>query len=69
MPGPDKNNPAKALTCIHQGIHWAATDEPETDTDYQNELDENEINNFINTLAEMAMAVATRRLAKKRDAA
>ena len=68
MPGRDKRH-SKALTSIPRRIHWAATDEPELDTDYQKELDENDINNFINTLAEMAMAVATRRLAKKRDAA
>ena len=68
MPGRDKRH-SKALKRRPRRIHWAATDEPELDTDYQKELDENDINNFINTLAEMAMAVATRRLAKKRDAA
>ena len=70
MAAPDqKHNERKALTIIPRRIHCAATDEPEPDTDYQKELDENDINNFINTLAEMATAVATRRLAKKRDAA
>ncbi len=70
MSAPDKKPDKRtALTNIPRRIHCAATDEPEPDTDYQKELDENDINNFINTLAEMAMAVATRRLAKKRDAA
>ncbi len=70
MAAPDqKRDRQKALTSIPRRIHCAATDEPEPDTDYQKELDENDINHFINTLAEMAMAVATRRLAKKKDAA
>ncbi len=66
MPGPDKNNPAKALTCIHQRIHWAATDEPETDTDSR-ELEDLDIRNFVHTLAEIAMAVASRRLSREND--
>ncbi len=70
MAAPDQNrNEPKALTNKPRRIHYAATDEPEPDTDYQKELDEIDINNFINTLAEVAMAVATRRLAKNEDAA
>ncbi len=58
MPGPDKNNPAKALTCIHQRIHWPATnDTPEA----ENELDRIEIDNFLDTLADITLAVARRR--------
>ena len=61
LPGP------KALTSIPSGIHWAATDEPEPDTDYQqefDELDEMAVNHFLDTLAEVAMAVANRKLAQ-----
>ncbi len=50
-------------------IHCAATEEPEPDADYQKELDEIDINNFINILAEVTMAVAARRLAKNKDVA
>ncbi len=70
MPALDQqNNELTALTNIPRRIHCAATEEPEPDADYQKELNEIDINNFINALAAMAMAVATRRLAKKRDAA
>ena len=70
MSAPDQNHSGrKALTNIPRRIHCAATEEPEPDADYQKELNEIDINNFINALAKMAMAVATRRLAKKRDAA
>ena len=61
LPGP------KALTSIPDGIHWAATDEPEPDTDYQQEFDELDqiaIDNFLDTLAEVAMDVANRRIAR-----
>ena len=70
MSTPDQsNNGRKALTSIPRRIHCAATDEPEPDTDYQKEVDEIDINNFINILAEVTMAVATRRLTRKKDAA
>ena len=70
MSAPDqKRDIRKALTCIHQRIHWAATDEPEPDENFVGELDGIQINDFINTLAEVAMAVATRRLTRKKDAA
>ena len=59
----------KALTSIPRRIHCAATEDSEADTDYQNEQDEIEINNFLNVLAEVTMAVAARRLAKNKDAA
>ena len=63
MPGKEKNKTTglEALTSIGKPIHCAATpDEPPV----QNEQDEIDINNFIKTLAEVAMAVAARRLAK-----
>ncbi len=70
MSAPDqKRNRRKALTSIPRRIHCAATEEPEPDTDYHKELDEIDINNFINILAEVTMAVAARRLAKNKDVA
>ncbi len=54
-----KPNGHKALTSIPEGIHCAATPE---DLDGQDELDEIAINNFLDTLAEVAMAIANRRL-------
>ncbi len=51
----------KALTSIHESIHCAATPE---DPNGQDELDEIAINNFLDTLAEVAMSVANRRLAR-----
>ena len=69
MPAPDQNRDSQeALTSIPMGIHCAATEEPNPDEDTLGELDEIDIDHFITTLAEVAMAVATRRLTKKRDA-
>ena len=60
MPAPDQNrNERKALTSIGKPIHCGATPDP---TEERGELDEIDINHFITTLAEIAMAVATRRL-------
>ena len=53
-----KSNGQKALTSIPGGIHCAATPE---DRNEQEELDEIAINNFLDTLAEVALAVARRR--------
>ncbi len=47
-----------ALTSIRRGIHCAATTDA---TEMENELRENEIQNFLDTLAEVALAVARRR--------
>ena len=53
-----KGDGQKALTSIHRGIHCAATpDTPEG----KDELDQIAINNFLDTLAEVALAVARRR--------
>ncbi len=57
-----KSNGQKALTCIPRGIHCAATPE---DPEENDELDEIAINHFLDTLAEVALAVATRRLNRK----
>ena len=56
-----KDKGAKALTCIHQRIHWTATGEPEPDTESLEELNELDITNFLDTLVEIALAVARRR--------
>ena len=59
-----KSNGHKALTSIHEGIHCAATPE---DPNGKDELDEIAINNFLDTLAEVALAVANRRLARNHN--
>ncbi len=64
-----KRNELEALTSIPRRIHCAATEEPEPDENLVEELDQIEINNFIDTLAEVTMAVAARRLAKNKDVA
>ncbi len=70
MSAPDKKPDKRtALTSIPRRIHCAATSAPEQDEDFVDELDEIEIDNFLTTLAEVAMAVATRRLTRKKDAA
>ncbi len=64
MPDRKKQRPTgeKALTSIGEPIHCATTPDQ---SEEREELDEIDINNFINTLAEVAMAVATRRLNRK----
>ena len=54
----------KGLTPIPPRIHCPATTEGVGGID---ELDEIAINNFVDALAEVAMAVAHRRLAKKKN--
>ena len=49
---------AKGLTCIRQRIHCAATTDGVGGTD---ELDQIAINNFLETLVEVALAVAARK--------
>ena len=49
------------MTSIGEPIHCATT----PDQTEREEMDEIDINNFINTLAEVAMAVASRRLNRK----
>ncbi len=53
-----KSDDQEALTCIHRGIHCAAT--PDT-LEGQDELDQIAIDNFLDTLAEVALAVAQRK--------
>ncbi len=56
-----KSDGKKALTCIHRGIHCAATPD---ELEAEDELDRIAIENFLDTLAEVAMAVANRKLAQ-----
>ncbi len=62
MPGKRRHDQgsreAKGLNSIHAGIHCSAT----TDSvGAVNELDEIAINNFLDTLAEVALAIASRK--------
>ena len=59
-----KPNGHKALTSIPEGIHCAATPE---DPEGNDELDEIAINHFLDTLAEVALAVANRRIARNQQ--
>jgi hypothetical protein len=52
----------KGLTCIPGSIHCGAT--PDT-TEAGNELDQIAISHFLDTLAEIAVAVARRRIDKE----
>ena len=47
----------KALTSIRECIHCVATQ----DTDGEDELDRIEIDNFLDTLAEIALSIARRK--------
>ena len=55
---PEEGGADKALTSIHRRIHWPAT--PDT-TESENELDQITIDHFLETLAEIAIAIARRR--------
>ena len=55
----------KGLTGIHGRIHCAAT--PDTPEDGYSEADMIVVKNFLNTLAEIALAVAARQGAMKTD--
>ncbi len=65
MSGPsEKDKELKALTSIPRRIRCAATPEDLEDND---ELDEIAINHFLDTLAEVALAVANRRIARNQQ--
>ena len=57
-PDMDSDQPQNGLTPIHMRIHCAAT--PDT-VDGGNELDQIDIDHFLDTLAEVAMAIVRRR--------
>ena len=58
LPEPADCGGEAGLTCIHGRIHCAAT---AYTTEEGNELDQLSINTFLDTLAEVALAVARRR--------
>ncbi len=57
-PSNDESVVEKALTPIHTRIHCAATGE---NLDSENELDQIAIDNFLDTLAEVTLAIIRRR--------
>ncbi len=60
-----EDDPPQGLTGIHGRIHCAAT--PDTPEDGYSEADMIVVKNFLNTLAEIALAVAARQGAMKTD--
>ena len=58
-------SPSNGLTSIHQGIHWPATHiSGGSNTD---ELDRIAVEAFLDTLADVALAIAAREHAEKND--
>ena len=58
----EESGPANGLTCIHRRIHCAATTDSEgTGAD---EVEQIQINHFLETLADIALAVVARRVAQ-----
>ena len=53
--------PANGLTGIPQGIHWRATTEG---GEGNTELDDIAVNHFLDTLAQVALSIASRKLQK-----
>ena len=53
------------LTGIHQGIHWPATQEP-VEAEYH-ELDRIAVEAFLDALADVAISIAAREHAEKKD--
>ena len=60
---PSRNGAYEGLTCIHSGIQCTAT--PDANEEYS-ETDLIIVDNFLNTLAEIALSVAIRN-AKRSD--
>ena len=60
-----RKRPPEGLTSIHGRIHSVATPDP-TDEEYS-ETDMIVVKNFLNTLAEVALAVAARQGAMNTD--
>ena len=56
-----QNEPTNGLTPIHQRIHCAATPDAETSENDQERID---VDNFLSTLARIALAVAARQATK-----
>ncbi len=60
-----QNGAPQGLTCIHSRIHCAATQD--TLEDGYSETDMIVVKSFLNTLAEVALAVAARQSSMKTD--
>ena len=58
---PEKSDPLNGLTSIHGPIHCAATPDAESSESEQEQID---VDNFLSTLAQIALAVAAREQAK-----
>ena len=56
-PFKSENDPSEGLTCIHARIHCAATHDG---VEAESEVDRMTIDNFLETLSEVALAVAAR---------
>ena len=63
-PVPPRKRPPEGLTSIHPRIHWPATNPKDTD---HSETDLIMIENFLSTLAEVAIAVASRKAGQDRE--
>ena len=64
--GPQEESvPLDALTSIHGRIHWPDTSDARND---ENELDRIAIDNFLDTLADVALSVARRRMERDAEA-
>ncbi len=61
----DERGPLDALTSIHGRIHCPDTDEARDD---ENELDRIAIDNFLDTLVEVALSVARRKTERDLEA-
>ena len=59
---PRKTGPLNGLNSIPQGIHCPATTEGVGGT---NELEQLQVNHFLSTLADIALAVAARKIASE----
>ena len=57
---PEESGGVNGLTPIHRGKHCAATPDA-TKPENENELDHIAIDDFLDTLAEVALAIARRR--------
>ena len=60
-----ETTPSEGLTPIHPRIHCAAT--PDTDDQEYTEVERVMVDNFLNTLAEVAIAAATRKRSERSE--
>ena len=62
---PNESGDRDGLTSIHPRIHWPATTDAAAPED--SETDQIIIDNFLNTLADIALAVASRKARQQDD--